>query len=96
MYLDVQRSCRLAAVMRWPVILAYTTAEVVVLLDRKIQLWDTVSPMLEESDMEILRIGQETLIINTLSPSNCFWHLTTGMWNPVHRVILAGWLRFLA
>ena len=82
--------------MGWPVILAHTTAEVAVLLDRKVQLWDTVSPMLEESDTEILRIGKETLIINTLSPSNCFWHLTTGMWNPVHRVILAGWLRFLA
>ena len=96
LYSDVQRSCRLAAVMGWPVILAHTTAEVAVLLDRKVQLWDTVSPMLEESDTEILRIGKVTLIINTLSPSNCFWHLTTGMWNPVHRVILAGWLRFLA
>lgn len=82
--------------MGWPVILAHTTVKVEVLPDREVQLWDIVSPMLEESDMEILRIGQETLIINTLSSFNRFWHLTTEMWNPVHRVILAGWLRFLA
>lgn len=38
--------------MGWPVLLAHTTVEVEVLLDRKVQLWDTVSPMLEESDPE--------------------------------------------
>lgn len=58
--------------MGWPVILAHTTVKVEVLPDREVQLWDTVSPMLEESDMEILRIGQETLIINTLSSFNRF------------------------
>lgn len=58
LYLDAEKSCRLAHIMGWACYSCLHNCKSRGLPDRRSPAWDTAIPMLEESDMEILRIDK--------------------------------------